>query len=1038
MTAEGLPSGTVTFLFTDIEGSTRLLNSLGQHRYDEVLAAHHKLLSAAFAAHDGRVVDTQGDGFFVAFRTAADGVAAAVDAQRDLAAHAWPGGAEVRVRMGLHTGEPKVGEERYVGIGVHRAARVGAAGHGGQVLLSWTTKGLAEEDLPAGVTIRDLGERRLKDIEQPQHLYQLVIDGLPNEFGALHTLDVELARKRRRIYAGAALVGVLAAAVAIPVFALGQGGGGGGVSVQGNGIAEIDPSSGKVVGQVPTGSDPGAVAYGSGSLWVANPDDQTVTRIDPATHSVARNFSVPDATTGLATAPGAVWVVGATRGSRSVTVRRIDPQFDTVSPATRLGTLVSDASGAVAALGDAVWVAPQAGLLTRLRPATGQVAARIDPNASPAGVALGSGKIWITDAHADAVMRVDPATGLITPITVGHGPSSVAAGAGAIWVADTLDDSVTRIDPATGGVTNTIPVGASPVAVAVGAGAVWVANSHDGTVTRIDPSSLEPTTITVGGSPQAVAVGGGRVWASVRAVAPGLQSGAEGGSARLTSEQDIDSTDPALAYSQTSWQLEYATCAKLLNYPDRSAPAGTQLVPEVAQALPAVSNGGKTYTFTIRKGFRFSPPSNAPVTAQTFKYTIERTLSPTTKSPMLGIGNGYIRNIAGADAYIAGKAPHISGIVARGNKLTIRLLEPAPDFETVISLPFFCAVPIGTPLDPKGVRLVASAGPYRVVSSVPGQGVVLERNPNYHGDRPHLLRRITLAVGIPQAKAVQAVEAGNADYAADGVPAVAAPRLAARYGAGSPAAVKGRRQYFVNSLPELDYLALNTHRPLFRSVRLRRALNYALDRRRLGRLGGLGDPFPRQPTEAYLPSAIPGSTPVHAYPLTPDLATARRLAGTQRRTAVLYTCNISPCDQQALIIKRNLAAIGIDTQVKAFTPGQLFQRLARKGEPYDIATAGWIADYIDPYQFLNVLLSSDVLPTFADPAAQRKLAAVARLSGPARYLAYGRLDAELVRDYAPLAAIGNASSHDFFSARIGCQVFNPLYGMDLAELCIRR
>ena len=110
----------------------------------------------------GGVVDTQGDSFFVAFRTAADAVAAAVDAQRDLAAERWPHGGAVRVRMGLHTGEPRMGEQRYVGIGVHRAARIGAAGHGGQVLLSSTTRELAEEDLPPGVSIRDLGERRLK------------------------------------------------------------------------------------------------------------------------------------------------------------------------------------------------------------------------------------------------------------------------------------------------------------------------------------------------------------------------------------------------------------------------------------------------------------------------------------------------------------------------------------------------------------------------------------------------------------------------------------------------------------------------------------------------------------------------------------------------------------------------------------------------------------------------------------------------------------------------------------------------------------
>ena len=126
-------------------------------------------------------------------------------------------------------------------------------------------------------------------------------------------------------------------------------------------------------------------------------------------------------------------------------------------------------------------------------------------------------------------------------------------------------------------------------------------------------------------------------------------------------------------------------------------------------------------------------------------------------------------------------------------------------------------------------------------------------------------------------------------------------------------------------------------------------------------------------------------------------------------------------------------------QVKSFAaPLPLFARIKRNGEPFDIALGAWFADYIDPDQFLNALLSSGVDPTFEDAAAQRKLAAVARLSGPARYLAYNKLNAELVRKDAPLAAWGNASSHDFFSARMGCQVFNPLYEMDLAALCIRR
>jgi class 3 adenylate cyclase len=152
-----LPSGTVTLLFTDIEGSTELLKRLGDE-YADVLAEHQRLLRDAFAAHDGHVVDTQGDSFFVAFSRARDAVAAAVDSQRELGEHAWPDGVHVRVRMGIHSGEPLVGEERYVGLGVHLAARVGAAGHGGQVLLSSATRELVKDALPNRVSLRDLGD----------------------------------------------------------------------------------------------------------------------------------------------------------------------------------------------------------------------------------------------------------------------------------------------------------------------------------------------------------------------------------------------------------------------------------------------------------------------------------------------------------------------------------------------------------------------------------------------------------------------------------------------------------------------------------------------------------------------------------------------------------------------------------------------------------------------------------------------------------------------------------------------------------------
>jgi predicted ATPase/class 3 adenylate cyclase len=183
-----LPAGTLTLLFTDIEGSTRLLHALGD-RYPDLLAAHRDLLRAAFTAHDGVEVDTQGDAFFYVFVRATQAVVAAVAAQRALAGHPWPEGAAVRVRMGLHTGEPRRTADGYAGIDLHRAARICAAGHGGQVLLSDVTAAAARQALPDGVRLRDLGAHRLKDLAQPEHLYQLDVWGLPVDFPPVRSLD---------------------------------------------------------------------------------------------------------------------------------------------------------------------------------------------------------------------------------------------------------------------------------------------------------------------------------------------------------------------------------------------------------------------------------------------------------------------------------------------------------------------------------------------------------------------------------------------------------------------------------------------------------------------------------------------------------------------------------------------------------------------------------------------------------------------------------------------------------------------------------
>jgi ABC-type oligopeptide transport system substrate-binding subunit len=363
-------------------------------------------------------------------------------------------------------------------------------------------------------------------------------------------------------------------------------------------------------------------------------------------------------------------------------------------------------------------------------------------------------------------------------------------------------------------------------------------------------------------------------------------------------------------------------------------------------------------------------------------------------------------------------------------------------------MPFFCAVPLNAPVDPKGVRELPSAGPYYIAQNVPNRRIVLKRNPNYHGSRPHRLKEIHYTLGVEPRRSVADVVAGKSDYVADGfIPddRAAEAQLAARYGPASAAARNGRQQYFVNPTLALAFLALNTSRPLFSDARWRKAVNFAIDRRALARQGNfVTGPFPAIPTDDYLPPTMPGANRTAIYPPAGDRRRARQLAPDRRRTAVLYTCNLSFCRSQAQIIKSNLSELGLDVDVRQFPRDELLERGGRKGEPFDIITAHWGFDYVDPSDFLNVLLDQRIKPKrnlnfsyFTDTRLARKLERVASVSGDARYRAYAALSAELARNAAPWVAYAAGTSRDLFSARIGCQVFQPVYGVDLAALCTR-
>jgi peptide/nickel transport system substrate-binding protein len=511
---------------------------------------------------------------------------------------------------------------------------------------------------------------------------------------------------------------------------------------------------------------------------------------------------------------------------------------------------------------------------------------------------------------------------------------------------------------------------------------------------------------------------------------------------KINLHTDTDYTDPALGYYQISWQFEYATCLKLLNYPDMAGSAGLVLHPEAATAMPVVSNSGKTYTFTVRSGFKFSPPSTETVTAETFRHVIERDLNSKTQSA----STSFMGDIQGAKAYMKGKAKHISGIKVTGNKLAITLDKIAPDFLSRIAMPFFCAVPKSTPINPKGERAVPSAGPYYIASYTPKRRIVLKKNPNYHGSRPRNVGEIDYTVGVDQDQSVLEIKQGKADYVADGVAPGQIASLLSQYGPGTPAAKQGKQQYFVNPMLGFQYLALNTTRPNFRNVKVRKAIAYAIDRPALIRQGG---PRTGIPADQYLPPRMPGYKDVHIYPLNgPDVNTAKRLmreSGVKTPIkAVLYTCNTAPCPERAQVLQQNLKAIGINIQIKQFERAVQFEKEGTRGEPFDIADEGWLADYADPYDFINILLNGENIQAtgnvnfsyFNNPAYNKRMDAASRLTGDARASTYAQLDADLARNQSPLVAWGYILNPDFFSPRIGCQIWSA-YTMDLSALCLR-
>jgi len=496
----------------------------------------------------------------------------------------------------------------------------------------------------------------------------------------------------------------------------------------------------------------------------------------------------------------------------------------------------------------------------------------------------------------------------------------------------------------------------------------------------------------------------------------------KGGTLRLNvSNTDYEYLDPALAYDSIGWATIYAVNMQLLNYPDKPASAGgNQLVPEAATGFPTVSKDGKTYTFTVRSGLKFSDGS--PITAAAFQRAIFRVCNPDQGSPAVA----FAGNFGNCTAFNEKKASSLTGITAKGLKLTVKLNQADPTFISQLSMPFFAAVKPNMAIDPKGISVYPSGGPYKIVSRESGRSLVLERNQYYKGSRPANPDRIVVTTNTDQNQSLLQVKAGQVNHDLGGVPAVQNGPLSEEFGVN-------KSRYFVNPLVGTGYLVMNTERPTFKNVAARKAVNWAIDRPALLRTRGK---FGGKRTDQILPPSLPGFTNADLYPLKGANPTkAKSIFGGGGDVTLMHTTSAAAVNY-AQIAKYNLEQAGFKVTLKPQPFGVAIKTMGTRGNDIDIYTAGWIADYFDPFDFINVLLDGNNIQdannnnySYYNSAKYNKaMAAASKLSGQARFKAYGKLDVDIMKNDAPWAPVFNYTSRDFIIANTENYIYHPVYG----------
>jgi YVTN family beta-propeller protein len=810
----------------------------------------------------------------------------------------------------------------------------------------------------------------------------------------------------------------------------------------GDSVAVLDSSNGAIVGEAGLPGSPADVARGAGAIWVSQSEDGSILRLDPHSRRVEQTISVGRGPSALVIGKGDLWVANSLDG----TVSRVDPALNRVVDTIPVG---HGPSGLAFGRGS-LWVAnARADELVRVDGLSGQVLDRTALPAGPTGVAYAAGAAWVSSEAVGKVFRVAADSSDMAEIPVGTGPTGIAADRVAIWVANTLDGTISRIDPGTRAVTTTLPVGNGPVDVSLGDGSVWVANEFDGTVSRIDAAEGEVVqAIETGERPQGVEAGSGRVWVATRASTRSHR----GGTLRVVASQpSFDTIDPAIHNFLSPAQLLGMTNDGLVTLKHVGGRTGTQLVPDLALTLPSATNNGRTYRFQLRSGIRYS--TGAVVEPLDFRRAIERDFK--LDSP----GAPFYRGIVGGIrcARRPERCDLSEGILVNeaANTVTFRLAAPDPDFLQKLTLTYAAAVPHGVPTRAASRRPIPATGPYMIDGYVAGRQLRLVRNPYFrewsNAAQPDgYVDRIIFRLGVDPDRAVTAIARGQADYGIYDFP-FAPPgnrlhELLTRYSA----------QVRVNPLPEVNYFIMNTRVAPFDDVRVRRALNYAVDRNVLVELNG--GPDAAQPTCQALPPGIPGHQRYCPYTVNasatgeysgPDLAKARQLIRASGTAGMRVDVLTDPHLRDTAHVVAVLRKLGYRAVARPVA-GERYNHLASNSRNRtQISVGGTLTDYPSPSNIIQTWLSCDSFKpksdlnanraAFCDPtvdAGIERALALERSNPKAANRLWARIDREIV-DHAPWLPTLNLNTVDFLSARVGNYQFHPQWGMLLDQLWVR-